>query len=132
MRPPGRAPGTSRASTAGLSTDRLITQLEMTTSTEASGSGIVLDGAFDELDVGRASLGGVGPREREHLVGHVDAVGEPGRADPPGRQEHVDAAAGPRSSTRSPALSSATISGLPQPRLAATASAGSSPCSAAL
>src|SRR5450432_1364848 len=37
----------------------------------------------------------------------------------------------PRSSTRSPARNSATASGLPQPRLAVTASAGSSLCSAA-
>ena len=29
----------------------------------------------------------------EHLVGHVDAVGESGRADPARRQQHVDAAA---------------------------------------
>ena len=33
------------------------------------------------------------PREVEHLVGHVDAVGEPGSADPAGREQDVDAAA---------------------------------------
>src|SRR6478672_6763439 len=35
----------------------------------------------------------------------------------------------PRSSTRSPGRNSATASGFPQPRLAASASGGSSPCS---
>ena len=37
--------------------------------------------------------GGVGAGQLQHVVGHVDAVGEPRRADPPGRQQHVDAAA---------------------------------------
>ena len=35
IRPPGVAPGTISANTAGLSVDRLITQLEITTSTDA-------------------------------------------------------------------------------------------------
>jgi hypothetical protein len=39
MRPPGVSTRYISASTAGLSTDRLITQLEITTSTAASGSG---------------------------------------------------------------------------------------------
>ena len=63
------------------------------TSTEASGSGIVLDAAVEELDVGGAGLGGVAAGEVEHLVGHVEPVGEAGRADPLGGQQHVDAAA---------------------------------------
>jgi hypothetical protein len=39
-RPPGRSTRAISANTAGLSAERLITQLEMTTSTEASGSGM--------------------------------------------------------------------------------------------
>ena len=38
--PPGRSTRPISASTAGLSTERLMTQFEMTTSTEAAGSGI--------------------------------------------------------------------------------------------
>jgi hypothetical protein len=36
--------------------------------------------------------GGVGPGKVEHLVGHVQAVCLAGRANPAGRQQHVDAA----------------------------------------
>src|SRR5215469_14964471 len=39
IRPPGTSTRNISLSTAGLSADRLITQLEITTSTEASGSG---------------------------------------------------------------------------------------------
>ena len=52
------------------------------------------DPALAELDVRRAGLGRVVARELQHLVGHVEPVGEPGRADPRGRQQHVDSAAG--------------------------------------
>ena len=63
-----------------------------------------------------AALAGQG----QHLVGHVDAVGEPGLADSTGRPQYVDPTREPRSSTFS-CRSSATAMGLPQPRLAATA-----------
>ena len=36
----------------------------------------------------------VGAGELEHLVGHVEAVGLARRADAPGGEQHVDAAAG--------------------------------------
>ena len=87
------ARGRPRGSTCGLSPERLITQLEMITSTESSGSGIVLDLALEELDVLDARLTLVLAGELEHLVGHVEAVGLAGRADAPGREQHVDAAA---------------------------------------
>ena len=70
-----------------------MTQLEMTTSTEASSSGICFDAAVEELDVRRPGLGGVAAGQLEHLDGGVESVGEAGRADPTGRQQHVDAAA---------------------------------------
>ena len=54
-----------------------------------------LDPALAELDVGRAGLGRVATRQLEHLVGHVQAVGEPGRSDARRGQQDVDAAAGP-------------------------------------
>jgi len=34
----------------------------------------------------------VAPRQRQHLVGHVEAVGLAGRADAAGREQHVDSA----------------------------------------
>ena len=71
-----------------------MTQLEMMTSTELSGEGNVLDLAFEELDVGDAGLALVFACKREHLVGHIEAVGFASRADAPGGEEHVDAAAG--------------------------------------
>ena len=40
-----------------------------------------------------ASLGGVGAREREHLVGHVEPEHAPGRADALRGEDHVDPAA---------------------------------------
>ena len=49
---------------------------------------------LNELGVGSAGLGGVVPGEVQHLLGHVQAVGLPGWADPAGGQQHVDAAAG--------------------------------------
>src|ERR1039457_6458224 len=52
------------------------------------------DVSFDELDVGGVGLGGVVPGEVQHFLGHVQAVGLPGGADPAGGQQHVDAAAG--------------------------------------
>ena len=93
-RPPGRRTRAISANVASLSPDRTMTQFEMTTSTEASVERDLLDRAVEELDVGRAGLGGVAAGQLEHLDGGVEPVGEPGRADPAGRQQHVDAAAG--------------------------------------
>ena len=93
IRPPGLSTRAISVSTAGLSVERLITQFEMTTSTESAGSGICSISALEEVDVRDAGLARVLPREREHLVGHVEAVGGAGRADPLGREDHVDAAA---------------------------------------
>ena len=71
-RPPGRSTRAASASTTRLSAARLITQLEMTTSTERVGQRDLLDVALEELDVLDAGRGRVGAREREHLVGHVE------------------------------------------------------------
>ncbi|MGH3495609.1 MAG: hypothetical protein ACRDQ1_20595, partial [Sciscionella sp.] len=64
----------------GLSVDRLITQLEMTTLTAASGR-VWRRVAVQELHVGGP---GGGPGELEHLGGYVQAVGRPPR--PGGRR----------------------------------------------
>ena len=94
MRPPARRTRAISANTVGLSAERLITQFEMTTSTDACVEGDVLDVALAEFDVGRFGLRCVLPCEFEHLVGHVDAVDEAGWADSLGRQEHVDPCSG--------------------------------------
>ena len=54
----------------------------------------LLDVAAQPLDVGDAGLGLVAAREVEHLVGHVQPVGQARRADAAGGQQHVDPAAG--------------------------------------
>ena len=54
----------------------------------------LLDLAAQEVRVRDAGLGLVVLGEREHLVGHVEAVDDSGRPDATGREQHVDAAAG--------------------------------------
>ena len=93
IRPPGRRTRAISRNTAGLSAARLMTQLLMTTSTEAAGSGIASIVPLEELDVGRAGFGGVALGQGEHLVGHVEAERAAGRSDPPGGEQDVDAAA---------------------------------------
>ena len=92
-RPPGRRTRAASRITGGLSPERLITQLEMTTSTISSSSGHVLEVALEELDVLDAGLGGVGARELEHLVGHVEPDRLAGRPDAPGGDQDVGAGA---------------------------------------
>ena len=53
----------------------------------------VLEVALDELDVGDARLGRVRPREREHLVGHVEPDRLARRAHAPRADQHVGAGA---------------------------------------
>ena len=93
---PGRPSASTRntsASTAGLSGDRLTTQFEMTTSTEPSASGRSSMVPLRNSTLVAPALAAFARASVEHLVGHVDAVREAGRADPAGRQQHVDAAA---------------------------------------
>ena len=93
-RPPGRSTRAASRSTCGLSAERLITQLEITTSTLASGERDVLEIALDELDVLHAGLGGVGARQLEHLVGHVEPDRLARRGDAPRGDQHVGTGAG--------------------------------------
>ena len=78
-------------SRAACRAERLMTQLEMTTSTRCVGERDLLDVPLDELDVRDPGLACVRAREVEHLVGHVEAV-SPCRS---GRR------AGPRAARRS-------------------------------
>ncbi len=71
-----------------------MTQLEMITSTESSGSGMFSIVPLRNSTFSTPASRLVGAGELEHLVGHVEAVGLAGRADAPGREQHVDAAAG--------------------------------------
>ena len=83
-RPPGRSTRKLSAKTAGRSVDRLITQLEMITSTELSGSGIASIWPRRNSTFCGSGGAGVGPGQVQHLVGHVQAVRLAGRADPAG------------------------------------------------
>ena len=93
-RPPAAALAPPRGRPAGLSPERLITQLEMIDVDRVVGQRDLLDRALEELDVLDPGLRWLCARELEHLVGHVEAVGLAGRADPAGREQNVDAAAG--------------------------------------
>src|SRR5436190_9673913 len=95
-RPPGRSTRLISDSMAGFSVERLMTQLEMTTSTESAGSGILLDQPLEEVDVSDAGFARIPLRQGEHLVGHVKAVRGAGLPDALGGQDHVDAAARPK------------------------------------
>ena len=55
----------------------------------------VLEIALHELDVVHARLGGVGARELEHLIGHVEPDRLPGGADAARGDQHVGAGARP-------------------------------------
>ena len=54
----------------------------------------VFDFAFEKLDVFHSGLALVFAGQGQHFVGHIEAVGFAGRADAPGGEQHVDAAAG--------------------------------------
>ena len=92
-RPPGFSTRNASASTRALSPERLITQFEMITSTVFDGSGIASMWPLRNSTLFAPARCLVLEREREHLVGHVEAVRLAGRSDAPCREQHVDAAA---------------------------------------
>ena len=96
----------------------------MITSTRVVRQRDVLDLALEELDVLHAGFALVLAGQRQHLVGHVEAVSLAGRADAARREQHVDAAARAEIEHRLAGLSSASAVGLPQPSDASTASSG--------
>ena len=77
-----------------MSAERLITQLEMMTSTELSGSGMFSISPLRNSTFSMPALALVFIGESEHLVGHVEAVGFASGADAACGKKHVDAAAG--------------------------------------
>ena len=58
------------------------------------GQGDLLDGAAEPLHVGDAGFGLVPASEVEHLVGHVESVGQTRRADTASGEKHVDPSTG--------------------------------------
>src|SRR3954469_11316523 len=66
----------------------------------AGRDGDVLDVALEELDVLRTGLVTVADRQGKHLLGHIEAVHLPGRADPLCREQRVDATARPEIENR--------------------------------
>ena len=93
-RPPGFRTRAISASTAALSVERLITQFEMTTSTDSAGSGTSSITPLRKIAFCTPASAAFRRRQREHLVGHVEPVRDAGRADAPRGQDHVDPAAG--------------------------------------
>ncbi len=71
-----------------------MTQLEMMTSTELSGSGMFSISPFRNSTLSMPGLALVFVGQRQHFVGHVEAVGLAGGADAPCGEQDVDAAAG--------------------------------------
>src|SRR5215469_12131952 len=124
-RPPGTSTRDISASTAGLSTARLMTQLEMITSTEASGSGSASISPFRNSTFVAPALTALA-----RASASMSSVMSTPYANPDGPTRRADSSTSmpppePRSRTRSPSCRSATATGLPQPRLASTASSGS-------
>ena len=92
--PAGRSTRAASAKTAGLSPERLITQLEMITSTESSGSG-----TFSIVPLRNSAFSTPASRWFARAIASISSVMSrpyalPARADPPRREEDVDAAAG--------------------------------------
>jgi hypothetical protein len=56
----------------------------------------VLDLPLQELDVRDARLALVFPRQAEHLVGHVEAIGFSGATHALGGQQDIDSTSGPQ------------------------------------
>ena len=72
----------------------MITQFEMMTSTELSGSGMFSISPFKKLHVFHSGFALILPRQGQHFVSHVEAVRFACRSNALGGKQHVDAAAG--------------------------------------
>src|SRR5437867_4026365 len=130
-RPPGLSTRNASPSTRRLSADRLITQFEMSTSTEASGRGMLsisplrnstfVTPALRWFSRARASISSVMSSPYAFPVGPT-RLAESRTSMPPPE---------PRSRTVSPSRSSARAVGLPQPSDASTACSGRAAVSAA-
>ncbi len=96
--PPARLRSTRAisVSTFALSTERLITQFEITTSIESAGKRNLLDYAPEQMHIRGAGLDKVAPGEREHLIDHVQAIDHPIDADPLRGKDQIDPATRPQ------------------------------------
>ena len=83
-RPPGLSTREASRSTVGLSPLRLMTQLEMMTSTLSFGQRDLFDVTLQEAHVLDATFLTILLGERQHLVGHVEAVDLAGWTYAPG------------------------------------------------
>jgi len=111
--------------TAGLSVDRLMTQVEMTTSTDASGSGM-----SSIRPLRNSTLGTRASAALRRARSSISSVRSSPYALPVVPTRRADSSTSmpppePRSSTMSPLRRSAIAVGLPQPSEAAIASPGS-------
>src|SRR5882724_5883075 len=93
-RPPGFKTRNASRSTRSLSPERLMTQLEIITSTEFSGSGIFSMAPF-KFHIVNAGFFLICARERKHFVGHIEPVRFSSCTDALRGKQHVYAAAGP-------------------------------------
>jgi hypothetical protein len=66
----------------------------MTTSIESAGNGMASMVPLRNSTFVALALAAFVAGKCEHLVGHVQTKGAPGRADPERREQHVDATAG--------------------------------------
>ena len=128
-RPPGRSTRAISEKTRGFSVERLMTQLLIAMSTEASGSGIASISPLTKTALSTPACAAL----RRASVSISSVMSSP-YAVPPGPTRRAARRTSipppdPRSRTVSPGRRSATAVGLPQPRLAATASTGSGPSS---
>ena len=92
--PPGRRTRAISANTRSFSGERLMTQLEMTQSTEESSTGSSSMMPLRTSTLVKPDGGDVGLGAGDHLVGHVDADDAALRADEARGQQQVDAGAG--------------------------------------
>ena len=93
-RPPGFKTRKASRSTWSLSAERLMTQFEMITSTELSGSGMCSISPFRNSTFSAPDFALVLVREREHFVRHVEAIGFACGTNALGRKQYVNAATG--------------------------------------
>ena len=92
--PPGRSTRAISANTRSFSGERLITQLEMTQSTEASSTGSSSMMPLRTSTLVKPAAATLACGARDHLVGHVDADDAALGADEARGQQQVDAGAG--------------------------------------
>src|SRR5580693_8002210 len=123
-RPPGLSTRNASLSTRSLSPERLMTQFEMMTSTELSGSGMLSISPFRNSTLVRPLL-----RLFSSASDSISSVISSPYAFPVGPTRRAESSTStpppePRSRTVSPALSLASAVGFPQPSEASIASAG--------